>query len=139
MEWFSTAEELSLWQKREKRRHFIEHGCIREDKVVDGVIIAENADGAESRPQHELEHAVLLEMEFLPLPEERDCSDHKRHSIPEEAFLRRGKITCQPHECIHPGKAECRQDNEQNALVTLFLFRCYRLLNGKVCTSRALP
>ena len=35
MEWFSTAEELSLWQKREKRRYFSFHREIKIEKRAD--------------------------------------------------------------------------------------------------------
>ena len=85
--------------------------------MVDGVIIAEDADRAERRSKDQRDDRALWNGKALVVAGEHDTGDEKRYKIAKKAPLHRGQIPGKPNARIHAGKAERGRDDEHNALI----------------------
>ena len=84
----------------------MEYIAIRENQMVDGVVVAENAERAAGRAENEQVQIALfpLEADFFALQHDRRHRD--RHQIAEQRLLRERQVACHADERRHEREAE---------------------------------
>ena len=83
--------------------------------MVNGVIIAQDAQRAERRTGDELRQVFAVELKFLFCAQQDNHGEYQCNKIAEKAFLHRRQIAGQPDEQIHQREEKRRQDNKENA------------------------
>ena len=109
-------EQEKREQDREKRRHFVEDVRVREDQMVDGVIVAEDTERAAGRAQDEQRKVALLPLKAAFFASEHDRRDRDRDQIAEQRFLCERQIAREAHERRHEREAERREHDIADGL-----------------------
>ena len=84
--------------------------------MVDGVIVAEDAERAAGRAQDEQRKVALLPLEAAFFAPEHDHRDRDRDQIAEQRFLCERQIAREAHERRHKREAERREHDIADGL-----------------------
>ena len=84
--------------------------------MVDGVIVAEDAERAAGRAQDEQRKVALLPLEAAFFAPEHDHRDRDRDQIAEQRFLCERQIAREAHERRHEREAERREHDIADGL-----------------------
>ena len=103
----------------EKRRHLIENGCIRKCQMINGVKIAENANGSGCGADEQKGECALLRFQAAVFPQQHCKCKQQRHQIAEKTLLDEGEISCQTDKCVHPCKTERGKNNADHSLLPI--------------------
>lgn len=89
--------------------------------MIDGIEIAEDADGAAEGAQEKKFFGIPIELDCGAFLQENKQGEKHCHEIAEKAFLHGGQISRKVHKQIHQRKGKGGKQDAANA----FIFLCH--------------